>query len=162
MVLLWELKIFYFNSQLESEGTLNPSDDVDIFCLHFVATKLLVDTVNGFVRGWNAHPISTESNFTPNQLFVIGLLRLKNSGIYHEELVQNDMTNKLAEREAYMLAELSYENRVVVPSFSCPLSPNHELLLNSQFNSDKVTLTNLKENYLAVKNLVNILSRINV
>jgi hypothetical protein len=101
---------------LEYEGILNH----DIYCLHFVATKLLSEAVDGFMRGWNAHPISTESNFTPNQLFVIGLMRLRMSGLQHEELIQSDVTNKLAEREANMLAELSYENRVVVPPEHAP------------------------------------------
>ena len=147
---------------MEYEEILNPSDNFDIYCLHFVATKLLSEAVDGFMRGWNAHPISTESNFTPNQLFVIGLMRLRMSGLQHEELIQSDVTNKLAEREANMLAELSYENRVVVPPFACPLSPNHELLLTSQFNPNIVTLANLKENYLKVKSLAQLLSIINL
>jgi hypothetical protein len=84
------------------------------------------------------------------------------SGLHHEELIQSEVTNTLAEREANMLAELSYENRVVVPPFSCPLSPNHELLLTSQFNPNNVTLANLKENYLKVKILAQLLSIINL
>ena len=85
------------------------------------------------------------------------------SGLQHEVLIQSDVTNKLAEREANnMLAELSYENPVVVPPFACPLSPNHELLLTSQFNPNIVTLANLKENYLKVKSLAQLLSIINL
>ena len=46
------------------------------------------------------------------------------SGLQHELLIQSDVTNKLAEREANnMLAEISYENPVVVPPFACPPIP---------------------------------------
>ena len=62
-----------------------------------------MDTVNGFVRGWNAHTISSESNFTLIKLFVIGLMRLKQSGIHHEELFQSVITNKIAEKQANMM-----------------------------------------------------------
>jgi hypothetical protein len=85
---------------LEYEGILNPSDNFDIYCLHFVATKLLTDAVDGFMRGWNAHPILTESNFSPNQLFVIGLLRLMMSGLQHEELSQSEVTNKFCRKKS--------------------------------------------------------------
>ena len=84
---------------------------------------LLTNAVDGFVRGWNAHPISTEHNFTPIQLFVLGLMRLKNSGVEHEELNQGNMVNRMAEREAHILADLSYSSRrVLVPPIQSPLS----------------------------------------
>lgn len=73
-----------------------------------------------------------------------------------------EVTNKLAEMEANKLAELSYENRMVFPPFACPLSPNHELLLFSQFNPNSVTLANLKENYLKMKIFAQLLSIINL
>ena len=100
-------------SKLEHEQLLNPSSDFDVFCLHFVAMQLVTDAVDGFARGWNAHPISTENNFSPNQLFVLGLLQLKNSGFMHEELNQSNVVNKMAKREAQIMAEKSYSNRRV-------------------------------------------------
>jgi hypothetical protein len=59
-------------SKLEHEQLLNPNSDFDIFLLYFVAMQLVANAVDGFAGGWNAHPISTENNVSPNQLFVLG------------------------------------------------------------------------------------------
>ena len=61
---------------------------MDIFCLYTVCWDVLTATVDKFRNGWNNHPISTAENFSPSQLFVMGLRKLKNSGEYHPELNQ--------------------------------------------------------------------------
>lgn len=81
-------RFFFTKSDLESRGLLNPSSNVDIFCLHTVCWHLLSTTVDNFVIGWNNHPISTAENFSPLQLFHLGLTKLKNMGGEHPELNQ--------------------------------------------------------------------------
>lgn len=73
---------------MESIGILNPSNDVDIFCLHTVASQLLSKIVAEFQQGWNRHPLSTEHNLSPIQLFWQGLLKLKAQGGNHVEFSQ--------------------------------------------------------------------------
>ena len=73
---------------MESCGVLNPSSDLDIYCLHVTCFRILSKTVDEFRNGWNQHPLSTEGNKTPHQLFVNGLLALKKDRQYHEELCQ--------------------------------------------------------------------------
>ena len=51
-----------FNSELEAALILNPSEDVDIACLHHVVGHLLTTTVESFKNGWNEHRISTAEN----------------------------------------------------------------------------------------------------
>jgi D-lyxose ketol-isomerase len=98
----------------------------------------VTDAVDGFARGWNAHPISTENKFlTYNQLFVFGLLQLTNSGFMHEELNQSNVVNKMAEREAQIMAEKSYSNRrVQVP-------PSHLHCLKRNLTTCKLISTRL-------------------
>ena len=79
---------FMLLRDLERQGLLNPSDDFDIFVLHVVARKLLENAVAGFKDGWNQHPLSTEGNFSPTQLFHGGLLSMRLEGGYHAELNQ--------------------------------------------------------------------------
>ena len=79
---------FIFNSELEAALILNPSEDVEIACLHHVVGHLLTTTVESFKNGWNEHPISTAENFTSRQLFTLGLLRLKAAGKDNAELNQ--------------------------------------------------------------------------
>lgn len=73
---------------MESAYLLNPSDDRDIACLHHTVGELLRTTIQDFKNGWNEHPISTAENFSPRQLFVLGLLRMKSSGNTFPELNQ--------------------------------------------------------------------------
>ena len=44
--------------------------------------------MDDFASGWNDHPISTAENFSPRQLFTMGLVRLQNMGGEHAELNQ--------------------------------------------------------------------------
>ena len=60
---------------LEEDGKLNPLNEVKIFCLHFVFLPRIQQTLDSFVESWNNHCISTENNFTPNQLFIRGAIQ---------------------------------------------------------------------------------------
>ncbi len=74
---------------MEDRCILNPSSDVDVYCLHLVAKQLLIQTVELFVRGWNSHPVSTAKHFSPLQMFCMGLMNLrKDVGVVHLELKQ--------------------------------------------------------------------------
>ena len=54
---------------LEEEGKLDPLNNVDIFCLHWVYLPIINKTLEEFRESWNNHPLSSEHNHTPNQLF---------------------------------------------------------------------------------------------
>ena len=47
--------------RLEEEGILDPDNDVDLYCLN--------DRLAEFTESWNNHPLRTEGNSTPLQLF---------------------------------------------------------------------------------------------
>lgn len=59
---------------LENEGKLNPGNEIDLYCLHLVYLPRINSALESFINSWNNHPISTERNMTPNQLFVRGAL----------------------------------------------------------------------------------------
>lgn len=56
-------------SRLEEERILNPDNDVDIYCLHEVFTTRINRCLSEFVNSWHNHPLSSERNMTPLQLF---------------------------------------------------------------------------------------------
>ena len=56
--------------QLESEGVLDPLNEVDMFCLHFIYLPRINKAIDEFVQSWNHHPLSSEGNMTPSQIFV--------------------------------------------------------------------------------------------
>jgi len=61
---------------MEEWGILDPMNDVDIFCLHFVGFPLLQSVVQRARQTWNHHKIRTEKNQTPHQLWISGLVML--------------------------------------------------------------------------------------
>ncbi|XP_077869656.1 uncharacterized protein LOC144361665 [Saccoglossus kowalevskii] len=68
--------LFYY---LEDQKLLDPSNEMNIFCLNYIYTPRINRSLDLFCQGWNAHSIRTASNFTPNQLWVSGLLSIANS-----------------------------------------------------------------------------------
>ena len=55
---------------LESEGFLDPLNEVDVFCLHFIFLPIINKCIDEFVVSWNNHSLSNEGNMTPNQLLL--------------------------------------------------------------------------------------------
>lgn len=69
--------------------------------------------------------------------------------------LQNPGTVAFAEREAAFLSEFSAaghrKSLVVVPPFTSPLDEGQNNHLNSQFDSTSVSLCNIRDHYIAVK-----------
>lgn len=54
---------------LEQQGILDPSNDTDLYCLHYVYTPRLNRTLAEFIAAHNNHKVSTEENLSPLQMF---------------------------------------------------------------------------------------------
>ena len=54
---------------MEEEGILDPDNEVDIYCLHQALTGRINNRLAGFTQSWNNHPLRSEANSTPLQLF---------------------------------------------------------------------------------------------
>lgn len=57
---------------LEEEGLLDISNVAHLFCCHYVFLPRLEDDLNTFCSGWDNHPLQTENNMSPNQLWELG------------------------------------------------------------------------------------------
>ena len=68
-------QIFYY---LEDQGLLEPTCDLDLFCLHLVYQERINSSLKAFVNGWNNHAVTTERNMTPIQLLTCGYLFTSN------------------------------------------------------------------------------------
>jgi len=62
---------------MENAGILQVDSELYLFILHQVATNLFQRTLVAYVDSWNNHPIRTEGRKTPNQLYISGLVLLK-------------------------------------------------------------------------------------
>ena len=63
---------------LEEMSLLDRNNIIDIISLHYVFLPRIQDALNNFRNGWNQHPISTEKNRSPLQLFTISMMDTKN------------------------------------------------------------------------------------
>ena len=64
--------MFYF---LEEQNQLDPNNEVDLFCFHYVYLPRINFALRKFKDAWNKHKLSTEGGKTPNQLYILGMLR---------------------------------------------------------------------------------------
>lgn len=66
---------------MESEGTLDPVSERDLYALQYVFLPRINRSLHSFQQGWNRHSIRTAHNRTPYQLFTFGCLQLQHSGL---------------------------------------------------------------------------------
>ena len=83
------LNIFLY---LESVQWLDPDDEIHLLALHTTYMPIINEAIEQFVNQWNNHPLSTESNFSPRQLWALGMLDARNprSCAVHDVLIGHD------------------------------------------------------------------------
>ena len=62
-------RLFYY---MEENSMLDPDDEVQLFCLQYIFLPRINRSLRQFVNTWNHHPLSTESNLSPVQLWMTG------------------------------------------------------------------------------------------
>ena len=111
-------RLFY---HMEHHGLLNPHSDLHLLALHYVFLPRINRSLNSFKSSWNHHPIRTEHNNTPTQLFTSGALRLRNMG-----MVALDFFDVIGDRygmdDSTMVIDNSDDDEVVIPENSIQLT----------------------------------------
>jgi hypothetical protein len=128
---------------------LDPDDEVHLMALHFIYIPKINEAIEQFVDQWNNHPLSTESNFSPRQLWTIGMLDTRNpaSCAVQDVLTGNDIDLfGIDENEDYQMPLIEEEEPgIVVPT--CPYEMTQEQedalqnLLRLHPNDENGTLT---------------------
>ena len=119
---------------MESQGTLDPVNERDLYALHYVFLPRINKSLRAFEEGWNHHhSIRTEHNRTPNQLFTFGALQLQQSG-----LVAMDFFEQVAENygviEDGLATDESSTEGVPIPRSTVELSEEHFQQLKNLVN----------------------------
>ena len=124
-------------NQLEESGQLDPLNEIHIFALHQVFKRRINNSLNEFVEQWQHHPLSTEHNLSPIQLFTKGVLENLNSDYSGVDSFVSEQ-----EMQAYGVDyddeasddETSYQ--VAVPEINTGLNENQILLIEQNFDFD--------------------------
>ena len=64
---------------MEEIGLLDVDSDLHLFCLHYVFLPRVNAALASFKDAWNVHPLSSERNLTPTQLWTMGLIQAPQS-----------------------------------------------------------------------------------
>ena len=60
---------------LEEDGLLDITGRLHLYCVHYAFLPRLKEDLARFTRSWDNHPLRTEQNMTPNQLWHLGLMQ---------------------------------------------------------------------------------------
>ena len=65
---------------MEEINILDPDDDIDIICLHYVYIPRINRQLQMWKEAWIKHPLCSEMNLSPEQLWTAGLQSIRMSG----------------------------------------------------------------------------------
>ena len=83
------LNIFLF---LENTGNFTPTNEAHLYCLHIVYLPLINAALSELVA--NDHPVSTNSNLSPRQMWLQGMLELRYSNLTAvQDVICNNSVN---------------------------------------------------------------------
>ena len=71
--------LYSFLSHMEQNGILESTNIIDLFCLHYIFCPIINHQFSLFVEAWNHHPLRTEGNWTPQQIWVNGMISQDNA-----------------------------------------------------------------------------------
>lgn len=110
---------------LEEEGFIDLSNVIHLFCAQYAFLPRLRSDLQHFTDSWNNHPISTEANLTPQQMWNIGMLQAPVPEPNYAEMQQIDHQEEASE---------DTDHGVVVPDIPSPLSTENLALLQHEVN----------------------------
>uniref|UniRef100_A0A7M5TZP3 Integrase catalytic domain-containing protein n=1 Tax=Clytia hemisphaerica TaxID=252671 RepID=A0A7M5TZP3_9CNID len=113
---------------METDGLLDIDDELHLFCLHFVFIPRINRLLNEFSSSWNNHPLRTEKNMTPNQLWSRGFLEsetlVDDTSLVDENYGIDDFGPE---------PELQTNNNIEIPEIENPLTEEEEQYIIDHF-----------------------------
>ena len=110
-----------------------------LYCLHLVYLPLINTALRELTSTWNNHPVSTESNYTPRQLWLQGVLQSRNSDhVAVRDVLDNGRVNwvEFGIEEEGPVPALEDTETVVVPESPIRLSDeNMDILYQAVSNA---------------------------
>jgi DNA-binding Lrp family transcriptional regulator len=129
------LRLYYdvFN-HLEREYGLDPNNEIHLWCLHYAYLPIINRALDIFQNQWNHHPLSTEHNQSPYQLFLAGMISCGARGILDERPIVSSEIN--IDENEYGIewngpTPLNNDENVELININCPLTNAQYLELQS-------------------------------
>ena len=111
--------LFYY---MEDGGLLDPLNEIHLYVLHLVFLESINNALKELTMDWNNHPLSTERNLSPEQLWHLGLSTYQRSDPEgYEHLVNYDWNTYGVDDEG-PVPDTETNNNIVVPETILSLS----------------------------------------
>lgn len=125
------LDLFYgIFMSMEDIGLLDPINEIDLWCLHYCFCHVINMKLKSWASAWIRHPLSSEQNKTPLQLWVQGNFENAERTLQDQSIVGDDYGidwNGPASLDTY------FEQDVEVAETNSPLSQQQLDELNAEF-----------------------------
>lgn len=67
---LFYYQLFFY---MEDNNILDIDSEIHLFCLHYIFLPRINQSLQQFMQVWNHHPLGTERNLSPTQLWMTGV-----------------------------------------------------------------------------------------
>ena len=119
--------LFYFMEEL---GVLDNTNELHLFALHFVFIPRINNLLYRWMEAYNRHPLGTEHNSTPRQLWVESMLGMQNShhtapgGVFDRDTVEGPLEQYGIDWEGPCPHSETDLDNVTVPRIDVNIPPN--------------------------------------
>lgn len=79
---VWQYRCVF--GKMEEDGLLDIANDIHLYCLHYVFLPRLNYHLQTFSEAWDNHPLSSEGNHTPNEMWFRGMIARTQCGCLDE------------------------------------------------------------------------------
>lgn len=116
---------------LENRGLFIPTDEAHLYCLHIVYRPLINAALAEFVAQWNDHLVTTETNFSPREMWTQGMLQLRHSNLTAVRDIVDGIPSNIEESgiEEAGPVPVSHADLVRVPESTVELSHEQEIAI---------------------------------
>ena len=114
-------------TQLEQEGILDPENETDLFCLHYIFIPRINKSLEQFTEAWNNHPLSSEHNRSPLQLYVGGSI---GNPLFDEDIADLQMYGV----DDSISVDEDVDESITIPSIDIGLSVTDLLFLHTNID----------------------------
>eukprot|EP00794_Sanderia_malayensis_P016382 gene16382-18021_t len=143
---------------MEDVSLLDPLSEIDLWSLHFCFCDIINAKLQNWVNGWVRHPLQSERNLTPLQLWTRGMFN--SSSLPYT----NDTNNIVHENygidwDGPINTNDTLENTVSLSDLNCPLDEEEAASLkanvqNMGFSANNCTPVAAVQTYQFVKEFV--------
>ena len=124
-------RLFYY---MEHHELLDPTNEVHLFALHYVFLKRINSALQQFREGWNSHGIRTAHGMTPNQLFIAGVLHLRQMNLTAFDFFNTVDNNYGIDTDDTVINDDGDDEGVSIPHSTVQLSEQQLRDLQSHIN----------------------------